>query len=72
MAERLGDVLFWVGSIFAALCVLAGVAVAVVMVRTGNPVDVAQAPYVGAGIALFALVPWLTGRALRYVLAGRF
>ena len=72
MLERLGDVLFWAGNIFAALCVLAGVTTAFVMFRTDNPTDVASAPYVGAGIALIGFIPWLIGRAFRYVLAGRF
>jgi hypothetical protein len=72
MIERLGNVLYWTGNIFAALLVLAGATMAVVMIRTDNPTDVASAPYVGAGIALSALIPWLIGRAFRYVLAGRF
>jgi len=72
MIDRLGNVLYWTGNIFAALLVIAGAAMAVVMIRTDNPTDVASAPYVGAGIALSALIPWLIGRAFRYVLAGRF
>lgn len=43
MIERLGDVLYWTGTIFAVLLVPAGVAMAVVMIRTDNPTDLASA-----------------------------
>jgi len=57
MIERLWSVLYWTGNIFAALLVLAGIGMAVIMIRTDNPTDVASAPYVGGGIALSALIP---------------
>ncbi|MCA6107724.1 hypothetical protein [Bradyrhizobium cenepequi] len=72
MAARLGDVLYWLGSILAVLAILGGATVTVIMIRTGNPNDINAAPYVGAGIAITGFIPYLLGRALRYVLAGRF
>ncbi|MDA9482964.1 hypothetical protein XI07_13185 [Bradyrhizobium sp. CCBAU 11445] len=72
MAERLGNVFYWIGIILAALAVVAGVTMAVIMVRTNNPTDVSAAPIVGAVMAASGLIPYFVGRACRYVLAGRF
>lgn len=72
MAARLGVVFYWLGNIVAVLAILAGAAVTVIMIRSGNSRDMNAAPYVGAGIAITGLIPYLLGRACRYVLAGRF
>ncbi len=72
MAARLGVVLYWLGNIMAVLAILAGGTVTAIMIRTGNTNDINAAPYVGAGIAITGLIPYLLGRACRYVLAGRF
>lgn len=72
MAARFGVVLYWLGIIAAVLAILAGATVTVIMIRTDNPNDINAAPYVGAGITITGLIPYLLGRACRYVLAGRF
>ncbi|SDJ43385.1 hypothetical protein SAMN05216338_104956 [Bradyrhizobium sp. Rc2d] len=72
MAARLGNVLYWIGNILLVLTILVAATVAVTMIRSDNPNDVNGAPYVGAGIAIAGLIPYLLGRACRYVLAGRF
>jgi len=66
MAARLGDVIYWLGCIVAALLLV-----------------VAAAEWLGEGqyrsdgltvclaIGVSAVIPWLVGRAFRYVLAGR-
>jgi hypothetical protein len=66
MLKRFGDVFYWIGNFFAALVVLAEVAIVVY-----HQDEVAVA-IVGGVITLTGLIPYLTGRACRYVLAGRF
>jgi hypothetical protein len=66
MLKRFGDVFYWIGNFFAALVVLAGVAIVV------YHQDEVAAAIVGGVIALTGLIPYLTGRACRYVLGGRF
>lgn len=64
MIERLGNVLYWlgcaIGVIFGALCCF-GVFFGVGSERWITII----------GAAIFAAVFWATGRACRYVLAGR-
>lgn len=65
MAGRIGDVLYWLGSGIAVICLI--LAAIFAWNRTG------------ADDRLFAfvlfvvpgLLAWLTGRAARYILAGR-
>jgi hypothetical protein len=61
MISRLADVLYWLGLIAAGLCMAAAIF---------------NASYNGDGIVVFfnvtlAGAAYLTGRAFRYVLAGR-
>jgi hypothetical protein len=59
MLIRLGNVVYWFFCIAAA-----AFAVLALSGDSGSP----NAPYIGLGVA-FAL--WLTGRAAKYVLAGK-
>jgi hypothetical protein len=62
MLARLGQVLYWGASGFAALVGLAGVALLVLP----------KADHFVGGLALgFAALIWLSGRAVLYVLAAR-
>lgn len=63
MAERLGDVLYWVGCLAAALLAAGAFWV---LAQTGD-----QRPGFIAFVSAPALVAWLLGRACRYVLSGR-
>ena len=64
MNARLGEVLYWAFSAFAAL--LVGIA-AYIWATYQNPNDFVAVPTVGA----FAAGSWIIGRACLYVLAGR-
>ena len=64
MIERLATVIYWLGSIGGALIVAFGLAIAV-----SNDHDNLATLIVC--VVLGAIV-WLAGRAIRYVLAGRF
>jgi hypothetical protein len=60
MAERLGDVIYWMASGVALLVVCYGVFFAVIAAHLG--------PLLGG--LLVAILIWLAGKAARYVLAG--
>ena len=60
MAARLGDVLYWAGTIIAALAIGLGVYV----LNYGDQ-------FVAGVLIIFGILCWLLGRAIRYVLAGR-
>ena len=62
MAARLGNVLYWLACVGAVLALVLAVVVAV------NPGANAQL-WIGVYTAA-AVVIWLVGRAVRYVLAG--
>lgn len=70
MIERLGHVLYWTGCIFAALTVASGIGFGLMLGASGHPPDVASAPWVGGAIAASAIVPWLIGRACRYIFSN--
>ena len=62
MAARLGNVLYWMGCILAALILICFQ----ILASNENPYSWGLASF---GLA-FAVVSWLAGRALRYILAG--
>ncbi len=66
MAERIGNVLYWLGCIVAALIVLAGIAVYVTEGHSRS-----DGLGVSAGFLVAAFIPWIIGRALRYILAAK-
>lgn len=66
MLERLGNVLYWLGCTVAMLIAL--FAVGMYMAEAHSRAD---GLFVTGFILAFALAAWLTGRALRYILAGR-
>jgi hypothetical protein len=61
---RLGDVLYWVGCILAAIVVVWG---AVFAFRG----DHADDPYLFSVVAVAAFSIWVIGRALRFILSGK-
>jgi hypothetical protein len=64
MAGRIGNVLYWLGCIVAGLLVLVGIA--------GYFADSSSSAIFVLGFCFVcALVSWLIGRALLYVLAAR-
>lgn len=63
MAARLGDVIYW------AMCGVAALALALLAFVALNPGSEAVPWGIFFGVA--AVVAWLFGRAVRYVLAGR-
>jgi hypothetical protein len=65
MAERVGNVLYWLGCIVAGLTVLLGVGVFFASQNQREGLSVM------AFVFVFAFIAWLVGRACRYVLAGR-
>lgn len=70
MTARLGQVLYWFGCLAAGLCVAGGAAMAIIMQQSHNAADVASANIMGAVIAAMGIIPWLIGRACKYVLTG--
>jgi hypothetical protein len=61
---RLGDVLYWIGCVFAAIVVVWGV----VFCFRG---DRADDPYLLSLVAVAAFAIWVIGRACRYILSGK-
>jgi hypothetical protein len=66
MAERIGNVLYWLGCIVAGLIAL--FAVGMYLAEGHNK---GEALLVSGFILVFAFIAWLAGRACRYILAGR-
>jgi hypothetical protein len=66
MAARIGNVIYWLGCIIAALFVLAGVAeyIAEGSSRGGEGVLILVV------FLVLGFVSWLIGRALRYILSA--
>jgi hypothetical protein len=62
--SRLGDVLYWLGCILAAIVVVWG---GVFAFRGGHDDD----PYLFSVVAVAAFAVWVIGRALRYILSGK-
>ena len=62
--ERLGEVLYWLGCILAAIVVVWGG----VFAFRG---DHADDPYLFSIVAVAAFSIWVIGRALRYILSGK-
>jgi hypothetical protein len=65
MAERFGNVIYWIGCCFAALIVVGAFPLA----ATDNRPEMHTTEI--AVMFGIAFVVWLIGRACRYVLAGR-
>lgn len=65
MAARIGNVIYWFGCAVAALAVLAGLAE---YFAEGNRSDGIA---VTVGFFVAALIFWLIGRAVLYILAAR-
>jgi len=63
MRARLGNVLYWLGTVIAVLCIGAAFTFAS---NEGR-----EKWYAVGFFAVFAAVSWGIGRALRYVLAGK-
>jgi hypothetical protein len=63
MAERLGNVLYWIGCICAVA--IAGIGVILYLGEPGH-----AAPAILLAFLVFALIALGIGRAIRYVLAG--
>jgi hypothetical protein len=70
MVERLGNVLYWLGLVLAAICVASGVAVTIFLVSE-NPKSPQDAVFLLIPFFSCALIFFLIGRAFRYVLTGR-
>lgn len=70
MAERLGQVLYWIGCGLAAFVVCGAPGIAVFLIQPGHP-EAAQGYMAVGAIVLTAAVISLIGRACLYVLAGR-
>jgi hypothetical protein len=69
LAARLGNVFFWLACVLAALVLLIG---GWVIYNVHPESDVGKQPLFYFGIiAVAAIVIWLLGRGLRYVLVGR-
>jgi hypothetical protein len=66
MLARLGEVLYWAGSVLGGLLVLAAVAFYNYASIKPGEILLVTAFLIGFGVVL-----WLIGRACRYVLAGR-
>jgi hypothetical protein len=62
--SRLGDVLYWLGCILAAIVVVWG---GVFAFRGDHDDD----PYLFSVVAVAAFAVWVIGRALRYILSGK-
>jgi hypothetical protein len=71
MSGRLGDVFYWTGCIIAGLAVLFGGAVSVALWMSDNSRDhdLAWFPMLFASVG--ALICWLIGHALQYVLSSK-
>jgi len=65
MLARLGNVLYWLGCILAAVLITGGIALWI-----GEGQSSPNGYYILSGFAVVALVVWLIGRACRYVLSG--
>jgi hypothetical protein len=61
---RLGDVLYWIGCVLAAIVVVWGA----VFCFAG---DRADDPYLFSLVAVAAFSIWVIGRACRYILSGK-
>ena len=62
--SRLGDILYWVGCILAAIVAVWG---AMFAFRGAHADD----PYLFSVVAVAAFSVWVIGRALRYILSGK-
>jgi hypothetical protein len=71
MSKRLGNVLYWAGCILAGLAVLFGGLISIVMWQSGNPNDHEMAWFPAVFASVGALITWLIGRALQYVVSGK-
>lgn len=71
MSKRPGDVIYVAGCILAGLAVLFGGLISIVLWRSGNPNDHEMAWFPAVFASVGALVSWLIGRALQYVLSGK-
>lgn len=71
MLARLGDVLYWAGCILAVVPI--GFVVCVMIADGGlqSPPQTLFELWPFAALLGISAVPWLIGRACRYVLAGR-
>jgi hypothetical protein len=68
LAARLGNVLYWTGCILAGLIGVAGLPL---MLTAAPNSPAAENPVLGIGVTLaVAVIVWLAGRAMRYILAG--
>jgi len=63
MAARLGNVLYWIGCLIGAVVFLGGY-----LLMSGGGYKLQALDYIVIGMP--AVVVWLIGRALRYILAG--
>jgi hypothetical protein len=61
---RLGEILYWISCILAAIVVVWG---ALFCFRSDNADD----PYLFSVVAVAAFSVWVIGRALRYILSGK-
>ena len=64
MLERLGDVLYWLGCILAAIVLVWGAVFFLGGEHAGDP-------YLFSVVAVAAFAIWVIGRALRYILSGK-
>jgi uncharacterized membrane protein YdbT with pleckstrin-like domain len=64
VVARLGDILYWIGCVLAAIVVVWG---ALFCFRGDNADD----PYLFLVVAVAAFSVWVIGRALRYILSGK-
>jgi magnesium-transporting ATPase (P-type) len=69
MVARLGNVIYWLFSGLAAICLAVSLLAFGIWV-TGNSHDPASSIFSGVAMAIAAVACWLVGRMSRYVLAG--
>lgn len=72
MIGRLANVIYWVCSAFAIMCLLAAVAAALAGYAGLNEtrMSASDAVFMASSFAITGLLVWLVGRATRYILAG--
>lgn len=71
MIYRLANVIYWLCAAVAVLCLFGALGVAAAYFRLfESTMTQPDAIFVGVCFAGFAFLSWLTGRTIRYILAG--
>ena len=67
MHSRLGQVFYWLATGVAVLLILVAIAMAV----AASPPDLAEYRIIAAMLAVTAVIVWVIGRLIYFVLTGR-